>query len=158
MRLPYQTIVIPYKRLSGDFRFLILKRADLNFWQWVSGGGEDEDRNTTDTVVRETKEEIDVSVDLKDIIKLESRATIFEDKPVTRYKNGNITVVPEYAFGLNIKEADIKISEEHKEYRWVTSEVARKLLKYDSNKNALLELERIIRKEVDGSWKINWES
>ncbi len=157
MRLPYQIIIIPYKKSLNGFKFLILKRSDFNFWQWVSGGGESEDRNIIDTVVRELKEEINILVDPKKIIRLESRNTIFEDEPL-KYKDKNITVVPEYAFGVDIKESKIKISKEHREYRWVTKEVAKKLLRYDSNKTALQELDKIIRKEVDGSWKIHWES
>ncbi len=156
MRLPYQVLIIPYKKFSQEFKFLALKRSDFGFWQWVSGGGETEDKNIINTVARETKEEIDVFVDLEKIIKLESRNTIFEDEPL-KYKNVNITVIPEYSFGVEIREEKIKISKEHKEYKWVTKEEAGGLLKYDSNKTALWELDKIIRKEVDGSWKIHWE-
>ncbi len=156
MRLPYQILIIPYKRDSEDFKFLILKRSDFDFWQWVSGGGESEDNGVLNTIIRELKEEINVSVDPEKIIKLESRNTIFEDEPL-KYKNKNITVLPEYAFGVELKEDEIKISKEHKEYKWVTKEEAERLLKYDSNKTALSELNKLIRKEVDGSWKIHWE-
>ncbi len=156
MRLPYQTITIPYKKSPNGVKFLILKRSDFDFWQWVSGGGESEDGGVAETVVRELREEINVSVDVNDLIKLESRNTIFEDEPL-KFKNKNITVIPEYAFAVDLKDNQIKISKEHKEYRWVTKDVARKLLKYDSNKTALAELDKLIRKEVDGSWKIPWE-
>lgn len=156
MRLTYQILTIPYKKTSDGFKFLILKRADFNFWQWVSGGGETEDKNLIETVVRELKEEINISVIPEDIIRLESRNTIFEDEPM-KYGDENITVIPEYAFAVDVKESKIKISKEHGEYKWVTAEVASQLLKYDSNKTALLELGKIIKKEVDGSWKIHWE-
>lgn len=156
MRLPYQVLIIPYKKSLEEFKFLILKRSDFGFWQWVSGGGETEDKDIIKTVVRELREEIDVSVDIERVIKLESKNTIFEDNPL-KYKNKDITVIPEYAFGVEIKEDKISISKEHKEYRWVTKKEADKLLKYDSNKTALLELDKIIKNEVNGSWKINWE-
>ncbi len=156
MRLPYKTLTIPYKKTSDGFKFLILRRADLDFWQWVSGGGESEDKDLISTVIRELKEEIGTSVASEDVMRLESRCALFEDEPM-KYNDENITVLPEYTFAVNIKESEVKISEEHSEYRWVTKETAKNLLKYDSNKTALLELDKILRKEVDGSWRIDWK-
>ena len=63
------------------------------------------------------------------------------------YKN-NIYIVYEYAFGIKINNEEIKLSDEHQEYRWVNYDEAIELLKYDSNKTALFELnERLIHNE-----------
>ena len=53
--------------------------------------------------------------------------------------------VYEYSFAVNLKDCEINLSSEHKEYKWVSYDEAKELLKYDSNKNALWELNEKIK-------------
>ena len=57
-----------------------------------------------------------------------------------------IYIVKEYSFGVCADDTEIIISDEHKIFKWVDYSEATKLLKWDSNKNALWELnERLIK-------------
>ena len=51
----------------------------------------------------------------------------------------NIFVIPEYSFAFECN-ADPTISREHCEYQWLPYDMARKLLKWDSNKVAMYEI------------------
>ena len=52
----------------------------------------------------------------------------------------NVYVIPEYCFSFEAGDNPVILSPEHTEYRWVTYENAIHLLKWDSNRNALWEL------------------
>jgi len=52
----------------------------------------------------------------------------------------DIYVVNESAFGVRVKDKNLIISEEHKSFGWFTYEESIELLKWDSNKVALWEL------------------
>jgi dATP pyrophosphohydrolase len=52
----------------------------------------------------------------------------------------DVYVIPEYTFGVKPDSKDINLSVEHTEYRWVSYEDAVAMLQWDSNKNALWEL------------------
>ena len=56
-RSPFQVIVIPYRiDANGQFQHLAFKRSDLDVWQWIAGGGED-DEKPQQTALREAFEE-----------------------------------------------------------------------------------------------------
>ena len=57
-------------------------------------------------------------------------------------------VIPEYTFGVKPDSDAITLSKEHTEYRWVSFEDALAMLKWDSNKNALWELNARITKQT----------
>lgn len=52
----------------------------------------------------------------------------------------DVLVIPEYSFGVDTKDFEIKISDEHKEFKWVTYEEANDFLIWDSNKTTIWEL------------------
>jgi dATP pyrophosphohydrolase len=58
--------------------------------------------------------------------------------------------VPEYAFGADVGEQEITLSHEHEEFRWVDYSTAQKLLTFDSNRNALWELDYRLTGEEKG--------
>ena len=60
MRAPYQTLTILYKKENEQIKFAIFYRNSHPIWQFVSGGGEDNE-TPIDTVVREIKEETSFS-------------------------------------------------------------------------------------------------
>lgn len=141
MRVPYQVLVIPYRRVDTKLEYAIFSRSDMDCWQWIAGGGEDFDDSILDAARREANEEASISLDSK-FIQLDSRTTI----PVVNVGGSflwgdDIFVIDEYSFGVFIDSEDLSISREHKEFRWVSYKEAIQMLKYDSNKSALWELD-----------------
>ncbi len=56
-RAAFQVLVIPFRfDTNGETRYLLFKRADLDVWQWISGGGEDNEE-PEQTARREAFEE-----------------------------------------------------------------------------------------------------
>ena len=151
MRLPKQVLIIPYRMTNQKIEYCILKRKNMQIWQWVAGGVEDFDKDIMCAAKREMKEEIGISEDI-DIIELECFTKIPVVNIVKEFKWGeNVYYADEYSFAANISDKQIKISEEHSEYKWVSYDEARNLLKYDSNKSALWELNEKIRRNNNES-------
>ena len=64
----------------------------------------------------------------------------------------DVLVVPEYTFGVGISDIELRVGNEHSEYRWVEYGRCRGVLHWDSNRNALSELNhRIINGMIPGS-------
>lgn len=145
MRALFQVLVIPYRINKGSVEFAILKRSDLLVWQGVAGGGED-DESPLEAAKRETCEELNVC-DSTRFTSLDTRCSIPTSifKNVKRYRDKGIYVIDEFCFGVEVENHyTIEISSEHSELKWCTYEEANELLKWDSNKTALWELnERI---------------
>lgn len=146
MRKPIQVLVLPYRYRGSKIEYLIFKRADLNVWQGIAGGVE-----TNETISyaakREAKEEAGIPFSCE-YIKLDSKSTIPVNFIYGNFYWGEaVYSATEYCFGVHINEEKIRLSNEHKEYKWVEYDEAFKLFKWDSNRNALWELnERIKRK------------
>ena len=138
-----------YRFLSnGDIEYAIFKRADsvVDFWQGIAGGGE-EAETPLEAAKREAYEEGGVSPDSSYIV-LDSVATI-PVEGVTGFLWGeDVLVIPEHCFGVEVKDQVLRLSHEHLEFRWVGYDSAVNLLKYDSNKNALWELNLRLRRRV----------
>lgn len=139
MRRPYQVLVIPYKYDEGDLKFGVLSRADMACWQWIAGGGEDEDETILESAKREAFEEAGISK-TSTMVTLATKTSI----PVVDCAGGflwgpEVLLATEHCFAVEV-EGDLNLSSEHESYRWVSYQEARSLLKYDSNKTALWEL------------------
>jgi len=139
MRAPFQILAIPYKYINEVPLYCVLHRSDVDQWQFIAGGGED-DETPIEAVKREIFEEGGVIV--PDVIVLKSMCHI----PVNIFPNRHLYnwskdmyVIPEYSFGFEC-EKDIVLSHEHTECVWLTYEQAKNKLKWDSNKTALYEL------------------
>ena len=144
MREPYQILSIPYRIVDGTPLFCIFRRADSSYWQFIAGGGENGE-TPIEAAKRETIEEI--GVEPKNIKQLTCIAyvpaeVIAENK--RQHWDKNTFVIPEYSFAF---ECNLKptLSNEHTEYKWLTYDEARKLLKRDSNKVAMYEIDSIIK-------------
>lgn len=147
MRLPKQVLIIPYRIINGNIEYCIFKREDMQIWQWVSGGVEDFDEDILHAVKRELYEETNVTIDIENIIRLEGFTKIPVVNVVKDFLWGeDVFYSEEYAFAINLKNKEIKISYEHNDYKWVSYEEAKDLLKYDSNKSALWELNEKIKR------------
>ena len=147
MRIPKQVLIIPYRIIDGKIEYCIFKRRDMKIWQWIAGGAEDFDLNIVESAKRELYEETKIK-DVQ-IEELEIRAKIPVVNIVKDFIWGeNVFYSEEYAFCVNIKDKEIILSDEHEEYQWLEYEEARKLLKYDSNKSALWELDVKLKRKM----------
>lgn len=123
-------------------------QSDEFFWQGIAGGAEDNE-SPLETAKREAFEEAGISFSSK-YYQLQFKGNV----PVSaftarRYWPKDVYVIPEYYFAVNCDGIDIILSKEHTEFRWVSYEEAVKLLKWDSNKNALWELnERLLNNDL----------
>ena len=146
MRAPFQILAIPYKIIDGLPLYHVFHRADFEQWQFIAGGGED-DEMPLQAAIREVYEEVGINAD--NILELKAMCYIPTDIFPKKYLYNwaeDTYVVPEYSFGFNCKES-IKLSHEHTEYIWLTYEEARLKLKWDSNRTALYELNCRLRKQ-----------
>ena len=102
-------------------------------------------------LVREIKEETSLVINKNEIKQLDSRTTIPVLNITGKYTWGDsVFVVPEYTFAVELKKYGIKLSNEHKEYKWVEYNEAMEKLRYDSNKTALWELNQRLIKNKNG--------
>ena len=153
MRLPYQTLTILYRKDNNKILYSIFYRNSHPIWQFISGGGEDNE-TPIETVIREIKEETSLVVEKTKIKQLDSKTTIPVLNITGKYTWGNdVYVIPEYSFAVEIGNSDIGLSNEHKEYKWVEYDEAMKNLKYDSNRTALWELNERLKTTTDLNYK-----
>ncbi len=143
-RAKFQVLILPFRIAEhGVPEFAITKRSDMDAWQFLSGGGED-DETPLQAAKREAIEEGDIPHDYE-LIELDSVASIPAVCFGARKEWGSSAyVIPEYTFGVDMKNRDLTLSSEHTELQWLKYEEALEKLTWDSNKTALWELnERI---------------
>lgn len=139
MRAPFQILAIPYRMVDGTPIYCVFHRSDHGQWQFIAGGGEDQE-TPSEAAVREISEE--GGVNAAQVIALTSMCYIRADIFPKRHQYGwpqDLYVLPEYAFGFECTE-DIKLSHEHTECVWLSFEEVHAKLKWDSNRTALYEL------------------
>ncbi|HEY8200963.1 MAG TPA: NUDIX pyrophosphatase [Actinomycetota bacterium] len=145
-RAPFQVHVIPYRRPGeGGIEYALFRRVAGRFWQGIAGGGED-DETPLEAALREVQEEAGFAGEPSDLLPLDSMATI----PVVGIMGGfywgpDVLVVPEFSFGLRCTTERCVLSEEHDAYRWFAFGDASRHLRWDSNRNALWELDHRLR-------------
>jgi len=139
-RAPFQVLVFPYRRRAdGGVEYAVFRRRDLRVWQGISGGGE-QGETALDAARRELMEEAGAS-QVSEFISLDSTANIPVMAVVGSYLWGpEVSVIPEYSFGTDFGTMEPSLSDEHVEYKWLGFNEARELLEWDSNKEALREL------------------
>ena len=140
MRAPFQILAIPFKRVDGDLKYCVFHRADHDQWQFLSGGGEDEE-TPEEAAKREISEESGLST--AELIPLRSMCFMPTEIFPKRYLENwpsDTYVIPEFAFAFECRDA-IRLSQEHLECAWLSCEEAKARLKWDSNRTALYELD-----------------
>jgi dATP pyrophosphohydrolase len=142
-RAPFNVLVYLYRRIAEDqLKYALFRRADAEFWQGIAGGGED-DETPLAAARRETFEETGLSP-IASFLQLDTVAPV----PVTEFKDSHlwgedVYVIPQYCFGALVDDGgDIVLSHEHTAYQWLRYEDAYRLLKFDSDKTALWELDK----------------
>ena len=142
IRKPHQVLGFPYKKdENGHYLYAVfLRNSKKEVWQGIAGGVEDFDKSYLDAFKREAYEEANISFDSK-VIPLESICTIPVERVTKKFIFGENTIlIYEHSFGVEVTKENIKLSSEHKDMKWLSYEDAIKILTYDSNKNALWEL------------------
>ncbi|NOY57779.1 MAG: NUDIX pyrophosphatase [Calditrichaeota bacterium] len=140
-RAQFQVLVIPYRITSDNIaEYAIMRRSDLGVWQFVSGGGED-DETPLEAAKREANEEAGIPYDYE-FIQLDSIASIPAGHFAAREEEWGekVYVLPEYSFAVFMEDKKIKLSFEHTEVNWLPYAKAYEKLKWDSNRIALWEL------------------
>ncbi len=144
MRAKFQVLIIPYIVENGKPLFAVLHRSDRDAWQFVSGGGED-DETPIEAARRECFEEIGTPLDAP-VVQLQNVCCIPANIFSARKQWGEDTIlVPEYSFALRMDSRELKLSDEHTEYEWLDYDAAWGRLKYDSNRTAMWELSERLR-------------
>lgn len=144
MRAPFQVLVFPYfKSERGLIEYAVFRRADTHDWQAIAGGGE-EGETPQEAARREIQEEAGIQGDCT-ISELASRGCVPIASVTGENARGDDTcAIPEYTFTVRVDSKKLSLSREHTEYKWVKYDVAMDLLKWQSNKNALRELNDIL--------------
>jgi dATP pyrophosphohydrolase len=144
-RAPMQVLVLPYVVVSDTpVRYGVLRRADGGQWQGVAGGAED-DESIQEAARREATEEL--GTDGFQLTQLDSMSTVpayfFPAWATWRETDPGLLMVPEYCFGALVHDtATVHLSSEHRTMEWVPIEEAQRKLRWDSNRNALWELDQ----------------
>ena len=144
-RAPFQVLVIPFRRSAdGELEFCLLKRSDMGIWQFVAGGGEEEE-TFHEAAMRELEEETGSKGD-GELIALDT----FFSLPVSAFSDRihwlpDIYVIPCYCYGINLSYAEVQISTEHSAFCWPPYAQAAEQLHFDNNRTALWELNERIK-------------
>ncbi len=144
-RAPFQVLVFPYRPTrEGTFEYALLKRRDAGYWQPIAGGGEAHE-TILEAAQRETHEETGIPSD-----SFFRQLDTMEFIPVTEFKDSHVWgdhvyVIPQYCFGVLVKDGVLVLSHEHTAYQWLAYQPARRRLKYAGNRTALWELDRKVR-------------
>lgn len=142
-RAPFNVLVIAYRERTGRREYAVFHRADCEMWQFIAGGGEDDEQPAA-TARREAFEEAGIDGE-RTWIALDATTSI----PRTAYPDASwppdILVIPEISFAVHAPDLEIQLSPEHDRVEWLEFESARDRLTWDSNRVALWELQQRLR-------------
>lgn len=126
-------------KFTDGYKYLILKRSENNIvypgiWQPITGEIE-KNEVVKHSVVRELKEETNLSAEK--IFLLEKINTFVIPQ--------QDTIVLSPVFLAVVKKADVILSDEHSEYRWVTFEEATNLIHWNNQIESLTLIEQYLK-------------
>ncbi|MBR6742604.1 MAG: NUDIX domain-containing protein [Clostridia bacterium] len=141
-RQPLQAHIFLYRKAKNGFEYAIFRRSDHSeCWQGICGGMED-DETVEQGAIRELFEESGV-VPASPLHRLETVSYIptwIFSKEERQVWGEDVFVFPMYYFALEY-DGEIRLSEEHTEYRWLDYPSAKRLLYFDDQRTALYELD-----------------
>lgn len=138
-KISFKLVEVVLFRRTPVPEFLILQRSDdeeiyPGLWQIVSGGIEDGEK-AYEAALREVKEETGFT------------PLSLYNTPLTNtfyfHTNDSVNVSPVFAAEIDPSDA-IQLSDEHKEFRWLTREKAISLLVWPGQKNAVRIIDEYI--------------
>lgn len=146
MRASYQVLIFPYIKTADSIQYAIFNRSDYGYWQGIAGGGEDGEI-PIESAKREAFEEAGITRECP-YIQLDSVSSLSVEDVVGGFLWGEeVYVIKEFSFGVKVPTKNISLSKEHFNYKWLCFEEAVTLLKWDSNKTALWELNKRLLKQ-----------
>lgn len=136
MKAPFNVFVIPYFiNEDNSVVYAIFKRSDEGYWQFIAGGGENNE-TAMQTAKRESFEEAGISFESKYRDLNFNELLRVED--VRGYLWGpDVKKIPNHGFAVEVRTKQISLSHEHTDYKWVKFDEALNLLKWEGNKRAL---------------------
>ncbi|PRT04870.1 NUDIX hydrolase [Bacillus wiedmannii] len=147
MRAPYQILIFPYIIIEDYIQYAIFNRSDYGYWQGIADGGEDGE-TPIESAKREAFEEAGIIKECP-YIKLDSVSSLPVEDVVGGFLWGeDVYVIKEFSFGVKVSTKNVSLSKEHSNYKWLCFEEAVMLLKWDSNKTALWELNKRLLKQL----------
>lgn len=142
--------VYPYRMQASEVEFLILKRSSHKIYagQWRMIGGKIEDNEQAwEAGLRELKEETTLSPLLYWVIPSINH--------FYNHRNNEIELIPAFAAELQL-ESEIKLNEEHSEYKWIDSWDVDDYLPWPEQKRLLkLAHEIISNQQILEDWIIS---
>jgi len=130
-----------FRETENGIEFLLLKRAEDQIypavWQMVSGKIK-ENEKAFETCLRELKEETNLTP-----LKMWAAPKV---NSFYSSQNDSICLIPVFAVQVK-KESKVIISDEHSEYKWVTSDEAKRLLAWDGQRKAVELIEEYFLNE-----------
>ena len=141
-RAPFQVLVLLHRQDTwGGIKYGLFRRRDHDYWQGIAGGGEGAE-TPLEAAYRETAEEAGLGPDDVVVNQLMAFAMIPAVQVGGLLWGPAVPVIPEYSFGAKCDaRAEVTMSLEHVEFRWATYATAASLLKWNSNRTALWELD-----------------
>ncbi|MBS3132584.1 NUDIX domain-containing protein [Candidatus Woesearchaeota archaeon] len=125
-----------YRKEDGKVNYLILFYG-AGHWDYVKGNVEP-DEEEEETVLREAEEEAGL-MDLKLIRGFKERISYF-------YKSEGKTISKEVVFYLGeTGRKEVKLSAEHKGYKWLELDKAVKQVTYKNSRNVLSKADKFIK-------------
>jgi len=146
-RAPFQVLVIPYRvGVDGQPEYAVFRRADLDVWQAIAGGGEDLE-TPAEAARREAWEEAGLPIHTS-LHSLRAVAMI----PATHFLAAPewgtaVTEIPEHAFAIRTPDGIVHLSAEHSEVAWLPYSEAAARFHWESNRAALTELHEWLTQE-----------
>lgn len=141
MKLLKKVQVIVFRK-SPSIEFLILKTSrkwSQSIWQGVTGGVEKFDEDLRTAALRELKEELSINSDREKLI-----GPLHEFTFTTQRRGYEGTTATEYCFGYEVSgDYEVKLSDEHSEYKWLPFKDAVKLIDYEDSKKVLTLINKI---------------
>lgn len=129
-----------YRKEDGKVKYLLLLYG-AGHWDYVKGHVEP-DEEEEETLLREAEEEARL-IDLNIIHGFKERISY-------TYKRDGKPIAKDVVFYLaETQTKDIKLSFEHKEYKWLEFEKALKQVTYPTSKDVLKKADKFIRKSLD---------
>jgi len=143
MKKEHNAGVLLFRIGNNEIKYLILKYQihTQNHWDFVKGGIEN-----NETLVEAAKREVLEETGIKTIIIIKD----FKEQIKYTYKKDHGDVIEKDVIYLlaETNETEIRLSEEHSEFKWATKNEVLKVIKFEEQKNVLKKADSYIKEHL----------